>query len=75
MRSTISTKRSGTNFAKAVETLHGRLVMVLQLFQINIYNLFKHFIDILSICHKMLKEDVVHSETKHFPSHVVLWGL
>ena len=37
-------KISGTNFLKVVDTLHGRLVLVLQLFEIDIYNWFKHYI-------------------------------
>jgi len=38
MRSTKLAKRSGTNFVKVIKTLHGRLVVVLQLFEIEIYN-------------------------------------
>ena len=38
MRSMNVAKRSETNFVKVVETFHGRLVVVLQLFEIDIYN-------------------------------------
>ena len=44
MISTVLAKKSGTNFVKAIETLHRRLVVVLQLFQIDIYNYFKQFL-------------------------------
>ena len=58
--SMVLTKTSKTNFVKAVETLHGRLVVVV-VFEIDIYNLFKHFIDIVSNSHEML-------ERRHKPS-------
>jgi len=52
--SMILTKTSGTNFVKAIETLHESLVVVV-VFEIDIYNLFKHFVDIMSNSYRILE--------------------
>jgi len=65
--STVLTKTSGTNFVKVIETFHWRLVVVV-VFEIHIYNLFKHFVDIVSNSHKI-------SERRHKPSKNITLSL
>lgn len=72
--STILTKTSETNFVKPVKTLHGRLVAVV-VFEIDICNLFNHFVDIVSNCYRILERRHKPSKNKPLPLMYCLVGV
>jgi len=72
--SMVLTKTSGTNYMKAIETLHGKLVVVV-FFEIDIYNLFKHFVDIVFNSHRILERRHKPSKNTTLPLVYCLMGV